>query len=249
MANTAKNSNHSFERFVNSFDDRYEPYIRQHLFKVYMVLASTTAVAAGGALLQMNNYIDLGMLAAIAGVVLLLGLLCYDDDDGKNYYTRLGMLYALGFCCGQILGPPLGHIVSINPAIILTALTGTFVIFASLSLAALLSKQGSFLYLGGMLFSVLNCMLLLSLFNMIFKSYFVQITELYVGLFVKAAFIVYDTQNIVEKCRSGNRDAVQHALDLYINVLGIFCRLLIILTKKEEQKKAEEEEAKKKKKK
>ncbi|KAL7732391.1 hypothetical protein ACLKA6_004367 [Drosophila palustris] len=238
MADTAQNLNDRFQRFVNGIGERYEPYVRQHLSKVYMVLASTTAAAAGGALLQMQNMFDLGMLAAIASLVLVLGLHFY-KDDGKNYYTRLGMLYAFGFCSGQTLGPLLGYIVSINPAIILTALTGTFVTFGSLSLAALLAEQGKYLYLGGMLVSVINCMALLSLFNMIFKSYFVQITQLYVGVFVMAAFIVYDTQNIVEKCRMGNRDVVQHALDLFFDVLSMFRRLLIILTQKEEQKQAD----------
>lgn len=57
-------------------------------------------------------------------------------------------------------------------------------------------------------------------------------TQLYVGVFVMAAFIVYDTQNIVEKCRNGNRDVVQHALDLFFDVLSMFRRLLIILTQK-----------------
>lgn len=47
-----------------------------------------------------------------------------------------------------------------------------------------------------------------------------------------AAFIVYDTQNIVEKCRMGNRDVIQHALDLFFDVLSMFRRLLIILTQK-----------------
>lgn len=47
-----------------------------------------------------------------------------------------------------------------------------------------------------------------------------------------AAFIVYDTQNIIEKVRMGNRDVIQHALDLFFDVLSMFRRLLIILTQK-----------------
>ncbi|EDV96146.1 bax inhibitor 1 [Drosophila grimshawi] len=238
MADTAQYLNDRFQRFRNGISQRYEPYVRQHLAKVYMVLASTTAATAVGSLVQMRGILDLGMLAAIASLVLVLGLHFY-KDDGKNYYTRLGMLYGFGFCSGQTLGPLLGYICSINPAIILTALTGTFVTFGSLSLAALLAEQGKYLYLGGILVSVINCMALLSLFNMIFRSYFVQMTQLYVGVFVMAAFIVYDTQNIVEKCRMGNRDVVQHALDLFFDVLSMFRRLLIILTQKEEQKQAD----------
>lgn len=150
--------------------------MRSHLSKVYMVLASTTAATAVGSITQMQGSFDLGMLAAIASLILVLGLHFY-RDNGKNYYTRLGMLYAFGFCSGQTLGPLLGYIASINPAIIVTALTGTFLTFTSLSIAALLAEQGKYLFLGGVLVSVINCMALLSLFNMIFKSYFVQIVS------------------------------------------------------------------------
>lgn len=232
---TAGGINERFQQFMNGFGQRYDPFVRQHLSKVYMVLGSTAAATGLGALFQMMEFLDLGFLAAVASLILVLGLHFY-KDDGKNYYKRLSMLYAFGFCSGQTLGPLLGYIASINPAIILTALTGTFITFISLSLAALLAEQGKYLYLGGVLVSVINTMALLSLFNMIFKSYFVQMTQLYVGVFVMAAFIVYDTQNIVEKCRNGNQDVVQHALDLFFDVLSLFRRLLIILTQKEERK-------------
>ncbi|XP_017135629.1 bax inhibitor 1 [Drosophila miranda] len=237
-AATAQKFNERFQTFMTGLNDRYEPHVRQHLAKVYMVLGSTAAATTVGALCQMRDVLDLGVLAALATLVLVLGLHFY-KDDGKNYRTRLSMLYAFGFCSGQTLGPLLGYISSINPAIIVTALTGTFVTFLSLSLAALLAEQGKYLYLGGMLVSVVNTMALLSLFNMIFKSYVVQVTQLYVGVFVMAAFIVYDTQNIVQKCRNGNRDVVQHALDLFFDVLSMFRRLLVILTQKEERKQNE----------
>lgn len=47
-----------------------------------------------------------------------------------------------------------------------------------------------------------------------------------------AAFILFDTQHIIEKVRNGNRDVVQHALDLFFDILSIFRRLIIILTQK-----------------
>ncbi|XP_017490748.1 PREDICTED: bax inhibitor 1 isoform X1 [Rhagoletis zephyria] len=224
--------------FINGFGDKYEPYVRTHLAKVYMVLGAATASTAVGAALHLWGVINLGLLAALASLGLVLGLHFY-RDDGKNYYTRLSMLMAFGFCSGQTLGPLMQYIISINPSIILTALTGTVVTFISLSLGALLAERGKYLYLGGLLISVINTMALLSLFNMFFQSYFVQQTQLYVGVFVMAAFVVFDTQNIVEKCRAGNRDVVQHALDLFFDVLSMFRRLLIILTQKEERKREE----------
>jgi len=228
-----------FNRFSRGLGDRYEPFVRQHLAQVYLVLGSTAATAAIGALLQVKGILDMGMLAVIGSLLLVLGLHFY-LDNGKNYYNRLGMLLGFGFCSGQTLGPMLTYISLVNPAIIFTALTGTAVTFVSLSLAALLAERGKYLYLGGMLVSVINTMVLISLFNLLFKSYFVQMFQLYVGVFVMAAFIIYDTQSIVEKCRFGNRDVVQHALDLFFDVLSLFRRLLLILNQKEEQKQRDE---------
>lgn len=47
-----------------------------------------------------------------------------------------------------------------------------------------------------------------------------------------AAFILFDTHNIIEKVRAGNSDVVQHSLDLFFDVLSMFRRLIIILTQK-----------------
>lgn len=45
-------------------------------------------------------------------------------------------------------------------------------------------------------------------------------------------FVLFDTQLIIEKRRMGSKDFVQHALELFIDFIGLFRRLLIILTQK-----------------
>lgn len=231
--------NEHYQRFVRGLGEKYEPHVRDHLSKVYMLLGATTIATAVGSVLQVAHIIDLGILAAIASLGLVLGLHFY-RDDGKNYTTRLSMLLAFGFCSGQTMGPLLEYIIDINPSIILTALVSTGVIFASLSLSALFAERGKYLFLGGLLASVINTMAILSLLNMFFRSYFVQMAQLYIGVFVMAAFVLFDTQNIIEKCRMGNRDVVQHALDLFFDVISMFRRLLIILTQKEERRNNDE---------
>lgn len=141
-----------------------------------MMLGITAAITSVGVFLQMSNIIDLGILAALSSLILVLGLHFY-RDNGKNFYKRVIMLYAFGFCSGQTLGPLLNYVAGINPFIIITALVGTIITFISLSLAALYAERGKFLFLGGLLVSVINTMALLSLFNMFFHSVFIQMVR------------------------------------------------------------------------
>lgn len=46
------------------------------------------------------------------------------------------------------------------------------------------------------------------------------------------AFVLYDTQLIMEKRRNGDKDFIAHSVDLFIDFIGIFRRLLIILAQK-----------------
>jgi len=86
--------------------------------------------------------------------------------------------------------------------------------------------------LGGTLMTLLTSLLLLSLANVFFGSYLLFQAHLYLGLLLMCGFVLYDTQLIIEKRRHGNKDFVTHALDLFIDFIGIFKRLLIILSQK-----------------
>lgn len=224
----------SFERFANSLGQKFEPEVRYHLARVYGCLAATTVAATLGAVAHITGVLEAGILVALASLGLVLGL-HFVKDNGKNFYTRLAMLLGFGFCSGQTLGPLLQFIIFINPQIIVTALTGTCVVFVSLTASALLAERGKFLFLGGILISIINTMMLFSLLNLFVRSYYVQQGQLYVGLGLMAAFILYDTQSIIEKCRMGNKDCIQHSLDLFFDLISIFRKLLIILTQKEER--------------
>ncbi|XP_064388565.1 probable Bax inhibitor 1 [Halichondria panicea] len=127
-------------------------------------------------------------------------------------------------------------VLEINPSIIPTAFLGTCVIFACFSLAALLSEKRSFLYLGGFLMSGLSMLCLMMFINIFIGSYMAFQIELYGGLFLFCGFILFDTQLIVEKCERGDNDYIWHSLDLFLDFVNIFCRLLIILASKEKKR-------------
>ncbi len=83
--------------------------------------------------------------------------------------------------------------------------------------------------------TLLTSMSVMSLLNLFMQSHFIYQTHLYLGLMLMCGFVLFDTQMIIEKRRMGNKDFVQHALELFIDFIGMFRRLVIILTQKEEQ--------------
>ncbi|KAJ9577860.1 hypothetical protein L9F63_025276, partial [Diploptera punctata] len=134
------------------------------------------------------------------------------------------------------MGPLLETVIDFEPSIVMTALIGTIVVFGSFSLCAMFAERGQFLYLGGTLMSLLSTMLILSLANILFGSYLLYQVHLYLGLLLMSGFVLYDTQLIIEKRRSGDKDFITHSIDLFIDFVGIFRRLVIILSQKEQQK-------------
>ncbi|VDO94627.1 unnamed protein product [Soboliphyme baturini] len=138
---------------------------------------------------------------------------------------------------GLSTGPLLDIVIRINPGLIATTFFGTSTVFACFSLASLYAADGKFLCLGGTLLSVCSTLFWMALFNIFFGSYFVYQVNLYLGLTLMCGFVLYDTQSIVEKCRMGDTDYVYHSMNLFIDFIGMFTRLLIILTQKEDRKK------------
>jgi FtsH-binding integral membrane protein len=62
--------------------------------------------------------------------------------------------------------------------------------------------------------------------------------QIYGGLAMFMMYILVDVQVEIEASESGRRDAVSGALDLFVDAVAIFVRLVIILTrnKKEERR-------------
>jgi len=223
-----------FTKLAGNINSKIEPNVRYHLVKVYSCLTATTLCAAIGAFVHLFGIWEAGLLSALGSLGLVL-LLSTTVDNSKNFYTRLGMLLGFGMLSGHSLGPLLDHVIAVNPQIVMTALVGTSVVFITLSCAALLAERGKFLFLGGMLMSVLSTVTLVSLANLFIQSQAIYQAHLYIGLFVMSAFVLYDTQAIMEKRRAGNTDFVKHSLDLFFDLATVFRRLLIILTQKEER--------------
>ncbi|KDR09360.1 putative Bax inhibitor 1, partial [Zootermopsis nevadensis] len=219
-------------RFLHSFNSRLEEPVRQHLKNVYASLTLSAVSAGVGAYVHIyTELLSAGLLTLLGSVGFLIALLS-TPDNGKNTRLRLGYLLGISFFTGLGMGPLLDTVIDINPSIIMTALLGTAVIFISFSLSALFAKRGRWLYLGGTLMTLLSALLLLSIGNLFFGSYLIFQAHLYLGLLLMCGFVLYDTQLIIEKRMRGDKDFIVHSLDLFIDFVGIFKRLVIILTQK-----------------
>ncbi|CAK9814863.1 Probable Bax inhibitor 1 [Anthophora plagiata] len=134
--------------FVNSFTNKLESPVRQHLKNVYGCLSMATVSAAAGAYVHLFTELLQANLLTTLGTFGLLYSLINTPDNGKNQKLRLSYLLGFAFMSGLGLGPLLELVISINPSIIVTGLIGTTVVFVSFSISSLLAERGRWLHLG-----------------------------------------------------------------------------------------------------
>eukprot|EP01104_Vermistella_antarctica_P016375 TRINITY_DN555_c1_g1_i5.p1 TRINITY_DN555_c1_g1~~TRINITY_DN555_c1_g1_i5.p1 ORF type:complete len:254 (+),score=87.06 TRINITY_DN555_c1_g1_i5:132-893(+) len=215
------------------------PAVRDHLKKVYVTLTAMVAVATFGAFTYAT--FGFGHNFSFWGSFGLMLWLLFTPNQPDNLPLRLTLLFGFSFLQGTGLGPLLTAVAEIDPTIPFMAFSGTVVVFACFSASALFAQRRSWLFLGGFLSSAISCMVWMSIFGMFFGVTEAGIMfRVYLGLIVFSLFVIFDTQMIVEKASMGNTDFVRHSLDLFIDFVAIFIRLLIILSKKNGKKKKEE---------
>jgi len=215
---------------------------RAHLGRVYANLAAASGMAALGASMALRGSLPAGLggpavISVLSSLILLFYVL---RPAAPMRFLRHGALYATGFSQGWLALPLLRAAVDVDPGLLVSGGVGALVVFASFSAAALAAPRRSYLYLGGVLMSLVLLMALGSLGNLFFHSTMFASAELYVGLAVFSLFVVYDTQVVVERAEQslalGQRpDDVQHALMLFRDLAGVFLRLLLVLVRNRQE--------------
>lgn len=157
-----------------------------------------------------------------------------------GYSRRVWYLLAFGFFQGCSVGPLVDTALRVDPALITTAFVVTANLFVCLSLTALYVQRRSMFALAAILSTATSTLLIISIISIFWRSVFLFTIHLYLGLFVFLAYILFDTQMIVEKCETMGDytgDAyVDSALTLFIDFVAVFVRILAILLRNSGEK-------------
>ncbi|RUS71036.1 hypothetical protein EGW08_021207 [Elysia chlorotica] len=228
--------NEVFSPAVFNFD-HIEPHVQTHLKNVYSCLSIGMLTAALGAYTHFYTGLGQWYLMTTLASLGLMAWLATTRHSKETTSTRMGIFTGFTFLSGISLGPLLEAVIRVDPSIISTALAGTAVVFISFTLASLLSRNRTFLYMGGFLMSGLMWLTLMGFLNIFFGSRMIFDMYIYGILALFSCFVLYDTQLIVEKRRRGDDDFIWQSVDLFLDAIQIFRALLIILTNKEDNKK------------
>jgi len=208
--------------------------VSSHLRSVYSTLTLSLAAAALGAWINFSMRIGsfLTVLASIA-ILVWFKVTPYEGPRSSQLH-RVALLLSFALFWGASMAPFLEYTLSLKDGagLILQALGATTAMFACFSGAALLSQRRSYLYLCGFLSSSISTLLWIGVCNLFFRSELLTNISLYFGLIVFSGFVVFDTQIMVEKAYNGDLDYAGHTLELFVDFVAIFIRILRLLSKK-----------------
>ncbi|ONK62644.1 uncharacterized protein A4U43_C07F6330 [Asparagus officinalis] len=217
------------------------PRVQNHLKLVYLTLCCALGASAVGVYLHilMNIGGFLTFLGCSVGIIWLCTTPPYNERK------RFGVLMATALLEGATLGPLIQLVLDFEPSILVSAFVGTALAFGCFSGAAIIAKRREFLYLGGLLSSGLAILFWLRFASAIFGQATAMFNvELYFGLLLFLGYVVFDTQEIIERAHLGDLDYVKHALTLFTDFVAIVVRILIIMMKNASEKSDDEKKRK-----
>jgi len=215
--------------------------VTEHLQKVYLTLAAMMLAAMFGSMFYIftlfTPYISfIGLIITMVALQFSTPKIQILNPLDLNQYTnfdlkRFSLLMLFGFFQGGALGGLIKEALTVDPMIVLLAFGCTLTIFTCFTLSALFAKRRTYLYLGGFLSSCISTLFWLLIFSFFVKTELIFLVSLYGGLFVFCGYVLYDTQAIIEKTNQGDRDYIKHSMELFIDFVAIFVRVLIIILK------------------
>ena len=151
-------------------------------------------------------------------------------------------MLAAAFGLGFVAGPGVAMFAEFKPELLTQAALYSTTAFSGFSAVSLLSQRRSFLFLGGIISTMCQCMCMYALVGWLFGggSMF-GLGYMMCGLFLACIWVIFDTQVIVEQSERGYRNVADHSLTLFLDLFDLFFKILRILNELDEKKKKKRE--------
>jgi FtsH-binding integral membrane protein len=184
-------------------------------------------------------YIVSGFVMNLISIIAMVYLMVQIHNRANSEDSRMMYLAGLAFMMGFLVGPSMHYLVDVEPMIVMQALMYTGVAFTSFSLISLKSKRRSYLFIGGIIMTMLQCMFLYRMIGWLtgYTHGGHGLVYLMFGLLMACLYIIYDTQIIVERAERGDKDVPSHTMMLFVDLFQLFIKILQILIKLNEDKK------------
>ena len=162
-----------------------------HLTRVYTTLGTATGTCALGMYLNATIMIQ-GFIMMIL-FMMGFGYCSYQVRNPSNSEnTQIAYLLGIAFSMGFMVGPGINHFAEVNPDILVQAALYSAGAFGSFSAVSLFSQRRSFLFLGGIISTMMTCMMMYSLVGWMMGSAF-GLGYMMCGLFMACLWIIFDT--------------------------------------------------------
>jgi len=189
---------------------------RAHLTRVYSTLLTSTLSCVVGMYLN-STFMFTGFLMTLASIFGMIYFMYQVNSSSNSESTQIGYLLAFAFFMGFQAGPGIHHIAAVDPQMLTQAVAYTGTSFASFSAISLFSQRRTFLFLGGVIMTMMQAMALYSIFSWLGGST-IGLGYIMVSLFMTCLWIIFDTQIIVEQAEQGQRQVAKHAMTLFMDL-------------------------------
>ena len=197
---------------------------RAKLTEVYGLLAGATALMVLG-IMTFPAYLAtwrITLLLVKIGLIIYMATLPVEKKS-----TKISVLLTIGYIFGGTMQQLIGMYLAVRPDILMNAIGYTACMFGSFTAMSLLSKRRSFLFLGGIISTMVSCLFWMAIIRFIF-GYAIVGGFIYsmIGVVLASLYVIFDTQLVVERLSRGDYDTPKHALLLFVDLVQLFIKVL-----------------------
>jgi FtsH-binding integral membrane protein len=211
--------------------------VQAHISRVYQTLLVMIATAALGTVVQLKYQIG-GFLTFVCVFASILWL-CFTPyrADSSNEKKRTLIACLVSFFVGVSLGPGLGMVYEAHgDGLIATAFIATAAVFAGFSAASLYSNKRFLMYSASVIAAASTSLFVVSISSWFYRTPAMESAMIFLGLVLFSGYIVYDTQIMILQAERGYKDVPMHALQLFLDFVNLFVRILKLLQQKKKKR-------------